>query len=155
MAVFLTEEMLSGMADTLQYLESRLDETYNFGVSLEEKFDIELVSNASGTDQDLDGWRNLWHVKICKLRSIHKVWSKKSCKADVKVFNGLCGKISDQIAVKMNECLFMQNYCVAKPAPAIGEGEPVVQLPVAADAVATAACPAYSAAAVPVAAAGS
>ena len=87
MAVFLTEEMLSGMADTLQYLQSSLDETYNFGVSLEEKFDIELVSNVSGVDQDLDSWRNMWHVKICKLISIHKVWSAKPCKADTEVFN--------------------------------------------------------------------
>ena len=101
MAVFLTEEMLSEMASKLQYLQSRLDETYNFGVNLEEEFDIELVSNMSGVDQDLDGWRNLWHVKICKLISIHKVWSTKSCKVDVELFNGLCVKISDQISVKM------------------------------------------------------
>ena len=114
MAVVLTEEMLSEMANTLQYLQSRLDETYNFGVSLEEKFDIDLVSNASGIDQDMDGWRNLLQLKLFKLTSIHKVWSTKSCKADVELFNGLCVKISDQIAVKMNECLVIQRYCLTK-----------------------------------------
>ena len=73
MAVFLTEEMLSEMANTLHYLQSRLDETYNFGVSLEQKFDINLVSNASGMDQDLDGWRTLWQMNIYKLKFIHKI----------------------------------------------------------------------------------
>ena len=73
MAIHLTNQMLSEMTSKLQYLESRLDETYSFGVSLEEKFDIELVSNASGTDQGLDGWRNLWQLKIGKLKSIHQI----------------------------------------------------------------------------------
>ena len=103
MAIHLTSQMLSDKAIRLHYLQSRVDETYNFGVSLEERFDIDLVSNVSGVDQYLVGWRNLMDMKICKLVSIHKVWSTKSCKADVELFNGLCVKISDQIAVKINE----------------------------------------------------
>ena len=34
----------------------------------------------------------------------------------MELFNGLCVKIGDQIAVKMDECLFMQNYCVSRAA---------------------------------------
>ena len=114
MAVFLTEEMLSEMANTLQYLQSRVDETYKFGVSLEESFGINLVSHASGDAQDLRSWQKLWHMNILKLKSIHKIWSEGSGMVDVEIFNSLCAVAEHDITVKMNECLDMQRHCVIK-----------------------------------------
>ena len=113
MAIHLTSQMLSDMANTLQYLQSRVDETYKFGVSLEESFGIDLVSHASGDDQDLS-WQNLWHMNILKLRSIHKIWSAGSGKVDVEIFNSLCDGAMHDITVKMNECLDMQRHCVTR-----------------------------------------
>ena len=111
MAIHLTDQMLSDMANTLQYLQSRVDETYKFGVSLEESFGINLVSHASGDAQDLLSWQKLWHMNILKLRSIHKIWSEGSGMVDMEIFNNLCSGAEHDISQNERMSRYSKTLC--------------------------------------------
>ena len=54
MAIPLTTDMLSDMKNMLDHLQWSINDTFKHAISLEEKYDIEIVSNANGSEQNLE-----------------------------------------------------------------------------------------------------
>ena len=87
---------LSDMENMVDRLQSDLQKVYKFGVALETKFDVELVSEDE-SEHSLDEWNEYWSYQIFKLKAIHKMWGSRdnsnNTPHEIRTFFTVCEKI--------------------------------------------------------------
>ena len=122
MAENLIKDVLSNMAKMLDNLENGLNDIYTFGISLEERFGIELRSSVNDDLVSLGKWRNFWQSNILKLQAMHKEWSMDFSKvSNIAEFNILFGTVDEAISLKIIECRLANEYCMNTAAAAVDD----------------------------------